>query len=71
MLELIYINQILTFDGREYTISNLEINSDDVVYATITNDIYLSVIALVANQTIINGILQTSAQMIIDTLTNA
>jgi hypothetical protein len=71
MLELIYINQILTFDGREYTISNLEISSEEVVYATITNDIYLSVIALVANQTTINGVLQTSAQMIIDTLTNA
>jgi hypothetical protein len=71
MLELIYINQILTFDGREYTISNLELSSEEVVYATITNDIYLSVIALVANQTTINGVLQTSAQMIIDTLSNA
>jgi hypothetical protein len=70
MLELIYIDGILVFNGIEYTISNLEISSENVVYATIQNDIYLSVIALVANETIINGVLQTSAQMIIDTLSS-
>ena len=69
MLELIFINELLTFHYIEYTVSNLELNSEYVVYATIQNEIYYSVIALVANQTIINGILQTSAQMIIDTLT--
>jgi len=71
MLELIFINELLTFNGIDYTVSNLELSSEEVVYATITNDIYLSIIALVANQTTINGVLQTSAQMIIDTLTNA
>ena len=70
MLELIYIDGILVFNGIEYIISNLEISSENVVYATIQNDIYLSVIALVANETIINGVLQTSAQMIIDTLSS-
>jgi hypothetical protein len=70
MLELIYIDGILVFNGIEYTISNLEISSENVVYATIQNDIYLSVIALVANETIINGVLQTSAQMIIDALSS-
>jgi hypothetical protein len=70
MLELIYIDGILVFNGIEYSISNLEISSENVVYATIQNDIYLSVIALVANETIINGVLQTSAQMIIDTLSS-
>ena len=69
MLELIFINELLTFHYIEYTVSNLELNSEYVVYATIQNEIYYSVIALVANQTIINGILQTSAQMIIDKLT--
>ena len=68
MLELIFINQLLTFHRIEYTVSNLELNSEYVVYATIQNEIYYSVIALVANQTIINGVIQTSAQMIIDTL---
>ena len=68
MLELIFINELLTFNGIDYTVSYLEHTSEDVVYATITNDIYVSVICLVANETTINGVLQTSAQMIIDTL---
>jgi hypothetical protein len=69
MLELIYINELLTFNSIEYTISSLEHTSENVVFAIIQNDIYVSVIALVAEETLINGVLQTSAQMIIDTLT--
>ena len=69
MIELIYINELLTFNGIEYTVANLEATSDINVLAIIENDIYVSVIALVAQETLINGVLQTSAQMIIDTLT--
>jgi hypothetical protein len=69
MIELIYINQLLTFNGNEYTISSLEATSDINVLAIIQNDVYVSVIVLVAEETMINGVLQTSAQMIIDTLT--
>lgn len=69
MLELIYINELLTFNDIEYTVSNLEATSDINVLAIIQNDIYVSVIALVADKTMINGVVQTSAQMIIDTLT--
>jgi len=69
MIELIYINELLTFNGIEYTVSNLDATSDINVLAIIQNDIYVSVIALVAEETLINGVLQTSAQMIIDTLT--
>jgi len=69
MIELIYINELLTFNGIEYTVANLEATSDINVLAIIENDIYVSVIALVAEETLINGVLQTSAQMIIDTLT--
>jgi hypothetical protein len=68
MLELTYINNLLTFDGIEYTIVNLEISTEFVVFATIQNEMYFSVIALVANETTINGVLQTSAQQIIDSL---
>ena len=68
MLELTYINNLLTFDGIEYTIVNLEISTEFVVFATIENQSYFSVIALVANETTINGVLQTSAQQIIDSL---
>jgi hypothetical protein len=69
MIELIYINELLTFNGIEYTVANLEATSDINVLAIIENDIYVSVIALVAEETLINGVLQTSAQMIIETLT--
>ena len=68
MLELTYINNLLTFDGIDYTIVNLEISTEFVVFATIENQSYFSVIALVANETTINGVLQTSAQQIIDSL---
>jgi hypothetical protein len=71
MTELIYINGILTLNGIDYSISNLEATSEVNVLVTIQNDIYFSIYALAANETTINGILQTSAQMIIDTLTNA
>lgn len=70
MLELIFDNQLLLFNGLEYNVIDLQHSSEDVVLTTIENDIYYSVIALVANQVTINGIIQTSAQMIIDTLSN-
>jgi len=70
MLELIFDNQLLLFNGLEYNVIDLQHSSEEVVLITIENDIYYSVIALVANQVTINGVLQTSAQMIIDTLTN-
>lgn len=68
MLELTYIDNILTFEGVEYTIVDLRISTEFVVFATIQNEMYFSVVALVANETTINGVLQTSAQQIIDTL---
>lgn len=70
MLDLIYKNQLLAFNGLEYNVINMQHSSENVVLITIQNDIYTSVIALVANEVAINGILQTSAQMIIDTLSN-
>lgn len=68
MLELTYIDNLLTFDGIEYTIVDLRISTEFIVFATIQNEMYFSVIALVANETTINGVLQTSAQQIIDSL---
>jgi hypothetical protein len=57
-------------NGYSYNIVLLEATSDINVFVGIQNDVYDCIIVLVANQTIINGIVQTSAQMIIDTLTN-
>lgn len=70
MIELSYINKVLTFNGIEYDVVELETTSDINVLVTIKNEIYYSVVSFVANQATINGVLQTSAQMIIDTLSN-
>lgn len=70
MLELIYSNTLLIFNNEEYNIVLLEATSDTNVYVGIENDVYNYIIVLVANETTINGVLQTSAQMIIDTLSN-
>lgn len=69
MLELIYINELLTLNGVQYSVSNLEATSDLNVLLCIYNDVHLSFVVFAANETMINGVLQTSAQMIIDTLT--
>lgn len=70
MVELFFINQLLEYKGDFYTIVSLDLIDDNLVHAHIMNEIYNSIIALVANDTSINGIVQTSAQMIIDTLSN-
>ena len=70
MVELLYKNQILEYKGDFYTIVSLDRIDDNLVHVHIMNQIYNSIIALVANDTIINGIIQTSADMIIETLSN-
>lgn len=70
MLKLIYSNTLLIFNNEEYNIGLLEATSDINVYVGIENDNYNYIIVLVANETNINGVIQTSAQMIIDTLSN-
>lgn len=70
MVELFYENQILQYKGDFYTIVSLEIIDDNLVHVHIMNQIYNSIIALVANDTTINDVIQTSAQMIYDTLSS-
>ena len=70
MLDLIYINNVLIYNGLDYTIGLIEATSDINVYVGIENDNYNYIIVLVANEVSINGVIQTSAQMIIDTLSN-
>ena len=71
MIELLYYNNLLNLNAVDYEISSIEIMSDLIVYLEIFNKRYNCTYAVVANKTTINGVLQTSAQMIIDTLTNA
>jgi len=71
MVELIYINQILEFRQDFFKVISVEPIGDYMVHAHIYNEIYNEIVGLTINETTINGVLQTSAQMIIDTLTNA
>lgn len=71
MEEITFINNIVTYRGYDYLIGFVELGSDISAIVNLVHDPYTFNIALVANQTTINGVLQTSAQMIIDTLTNA
>jgi hypothetical protein len=69
MEELIFIDNQLTYRGSQYFVANTQPVNDAVFVNLIYEDSDFT-ITLVANQTTINGILQTSAQMIIDTLSN-
>jgi hypothetical protein len=71
MLDLIFTNNILEFRDDFFEISSVDLVDINMVHVHIYNEIYNEIIGVTANETTINGVLQTSAQMIIDTLTNA
>lgn len=60
----------IVYRDIEYTVSSAEIGSDIVVLVQIYNDNLNPTIALVANETIINDVLQTSVEMLYKTITN-
>ena len=70
MEELTYLDNQLNYRGQFYQVGDSMIMDDVVVTNLFDAENNFNVI-LVANQTSINGVIQTSAQMIIDTLTNA
>ena len=70
MIELYFSNNILTLDSIELKIESLEQQSEEIVALNLVNNIYNFQYIVVANEVKINGVLQTSAQMIIDTLSN-
>ncbi len=63
------IDDKLIYRGLELTYSNL-VEIGDAVNIDVKNDDNDFAITLVANETTINDVLQTSAQMIYDTLTS-
>ena len=71
MLDLIFTNNILEFRDDFFEISSVDLVDINMVHVHIYNEIYNEIIGVTANETTINGVIQTSAQMIIDTLTNA
>jgi hypothetical protein len=70
MIELLWENNLLTLMDVEYQIESVDIQSDIIVNIALFNEVYNCTYTVLANTTIINGVLQTSAQMIYDTLTS-
>jgi hypothetical protein len=60
----------IVYRGIEYTVASAEISSDIVVLVQVYNTEYNPTIALVANETIINDVIQTSVEMLYKTITN-
>jgi len=71
MIELIFTNSLLSWDGNLFQV--VDSYADGVINANLSlvNDENNFWVLFLANETTINGVIQTSAQMIIDTLTNA
>lgn len=70
MIELLWKNDILTLMEVEYQLESVQIQSDLIVQLAIFNDVYNTCYTVLADSTKINGVLQTSAQMIYNTLTS-
>jgi hypothetical protein len=69
-MEIIFINNsLLTYRGQSYQIGIMSIIGDAVMVQLIDSESDFN-ITLVSNETTINDIVQTSADMIIETLSN-
>jgi hypothetical protein len=69
MEELIYSDNQVNYRGQFYFVGESSIMGDAAIVNLYDAESNFNVI-LVANETMINGVIQTSAQMIIDTLAN-
>lgn len=70
MFEIIYNKPFAIINGIEYEVYEFAEAAPNSVTMLLRNDIYNWATSAISNETTINGILQTSAQMIIDTLSN-
>lgn len=70
MFEFTYSNQKAFISGVEYEVYFYEISAPNAVSIRFRNAEYDWGTSAVENETIINDVLQTSAQMIYDTLTS-
>ena len=69
MEEIILTNGLINYRGQTYNYSDLTEIDNAVIIRLLISDCDFEV-TVVANEVSINGIVQTSAQMIIDTLSN-
>lgn len=70
MVYITFINEIFSYNEIDYSISQIDYIDDVTIHVHIYSSIYNSIIALVGNETIINDVLQTSADMMIQTLSS-
>ncbi len=70
MINIGFSNNLILLDSIEYQLESIIEHDDSVVNLHLVNDVYNTYYTIVANNVTINGILQTSAQMIIDTLSS-
>jgi hypothetical protein len=71
MIQLIYQSNFLEWDGYRFEILECKIDGDLNVDVHLVNDSGNDFwVLFLANETTINGILHTSSEMIVDTLTS-
>lgn len=70
METIFFDNEIFNFRGIDYEVMDINSEPGMSVLVRLMNREYYFTIALVANETTINGVLQTSSEMIVDTLTS-
>jgi len=70
MESILFSGGILNFNGSYYDLSGIISDPGQAVLVSLKNDQYEFTIALNANETTINGGLQTSSEMIVETLSS-
>lgn len=70
MFEFEYKKPLATIDGVEYEIFSYDISAPNSVMVMLRNEQYNWVTSAIVDETKINGVLQTSVDMILDTLAN-
>ena len=70
MESILFSGGILNFNGGYYNLVEIISDPGQAVLVSLKNEQYQFTIALNANETTINGVLQTSCEMIVETLSS-
>jgi hypothetical protein len=68
MESILFSGGILNFNGGYYDLIGIISDPGQAVLVSLKNEQYEFTIAFLANETTINGVLQTSSEMIVETL---
>jgi hypothetical protein len=70
MESILFSGGILNFNGGYYNLIGIISDPGQAVLVSLKNEQYEFTIALTAQETTINGVLQTSSEMIVETLSS-